>query len=139
MNTKTIATLAMLGAFGLGGAAWAADAASDTSADTFMPGIDCPGPGMMRGAGPDGRGAGFHGRRFDPNRELTADQVRVLTQAHLIRMGDDDQLKVGEVHESTAKTYTVQLLKTDGTVARTIELGKNGMPLRGGLRMQQQQ
>lgn len=133
--TKMFKTLALAGALGLGGLG--AAFAADTSAPA-QPGIDCPGPAMMRGTGPDGKGPGF-GHRVDPNRELTADQIRVLTQAHLIRMGDDDELKVGEIRESTAKTYTVQLLKADGSVARTVELAKNGMPLRGGPRMQQQQ
>lgn len=128
----TIRTLALASVLGLGGLT-AAQAADTAPAPQL--GIDCPGPGMMgKGPGP----GGMKGRRFDADRELTADQVRVLTQAHLIRMGDDAELKVGEVRESTAKTFTVQLLNADGSVARTIELAKNGMPLRGGPRGPQQ-
>lgn len=129
----TIRTLVLASVLGLGG--MAAAQAADTDAAAPQPGIDCPGPGMMgKGPGP----AGMKGRHMNPDRELTADQVRVLTQAQLIRMGDDDELKVGEVRESTAKTFTVQLVKADGSVARTIELSKNGMPLRGGPRGPQQ-
>lgn len=125
MNTmfKTMTVLGALsvGGLGLGSVAWAQ---SGDAAAAQQPGIDCPGPGpgmMGRQGGP--------GRRFDADREFTADQIRVLTEARLIRMGDDDELKVGEIRESTAKSYSVQLLKADGTVARTIELAKNGMPM----------
>ena len=133
MNT-TLKTLAVLGALSIGGAGVAL--AADNDDNLFMPG-DCGGPRMMQGAGPGagmrGAGPGMAGkergfRRFDADRELTADQVRVLTEAHLIRMGNDDEYKVGQITEGTAKTYSVQILKTDGTVARTIELQKNGMP-----------
>ncbi len=120
-KTMTVLGALSVGGLGLGEAAWAA---SDT-ATTAQPAIDCPGPGAMMGRG----GPGMGGRRFDPDRELTADQIRVITQAHLIRMGDDANFKVGEIRESTAKSYSVQLLNADGSVARTMELAKNGMPL----------
>lgn len=121
-KTMTVLGALSVGGLGLGEAAWAA---SDTTTTEQQPGIDCPGPGpgAMRG------GPGMGGRRFDADRELTADQIRVITQAHLIRMGDDDKLKVGEIRESTQKSYSVQLLNADGSVARTMELAKNGMPL----------
>lgn len=122
-KTMTVLGALSVGGLGLGEAAWAA---SDTTTTAPQAGIDCPGPGAMMGRG--GQGMGFRGR-FDPDRELTADQVRVITQAHLIRMGDDDKLKVGEIRESTQKSYSVQLLNADGSVARTMELAKNGMPL----------
>ncbi len=130
----TFQTLALAAALGFGGLA--AAQAADTAP---QPEVDCPAPMAMRGGPGMGKDGGFRGRHFDPDRELSAEQVRVLTQAHLIRMGDDGEFKVGEIRESTAKTYTVQLLKSDGSVARTLELAKNGMPLRGGPKMQQQQ
>lgn len=121
-KTMTVLGALSVGGLGLGEAAWAA---SDTT--TAQPAIDCPGPGpgAMMGRG----GPGMGGRRFDPDRELTADQIRIITEAHLIRTGDDADFKVGEIRESTAKSYSVQLLKADGTVARTMELAKNGMPM----------
>lgn len=122
-KTMTVLGALSVGGLGLGEAAWAA---SDTTTTTAQqPSVDCPGPGAMMGRG----GPGMAGHRFNPDRELTADQIRIITEAHLIRTGDDADLKVGEIRESTAKSYTVQLLKTDGTVARTMEVAKNGMPM----------
>ena len=126
-KTMTVLGALSVGGLGLGEAAWAADTATTAQ----QPGIDCPGPGggwgMRGGAGRQG-GMGFRGR-FDPDRELSADQVRVITEAHLIRMGQDTEYKVGEIKESTAKTFTVQLLNADGSVARTMEMTRNGMPM----------
>ena len=124
-KTMTVLGALSVGGLGLGEAAWAA---SDATPTAQQPGIDCPGPGqgMM---GKERGGMGFKGRHFDPDRQLSADQIRVLTEAHLIRMGNDDELKVGEIKPSGDNSYTVQLLKSDGTVARTMEIAKNGMPM----------
>lgn len=124
-SLKTLAVIAALVPM----VGFGAVALAQTSDNALQPRVDCPdfGPRMMHGE----RGPGaMKGSRFNPDRQLSTEQIRVLTQAHLIRTGSDDTLKVGEIKESGDNAYSVQILKADGTVDRTLELAKNGMPMR---------
>jgi len=150
MNTM-LKTLAVVGALTMSGAALSQAALADDD-DARAPaayGVNCPGygPGMhggrgMRdgyGPGPGmgmgygmrgGPGWGLMGGRFDAKRELTADQVRILAQAHLIRLGNDN-LKVGKVTETKDKSYEVQIVTKDNSLVNVVEISRaTGMPVR---------
>jgi len=151
MNTM-LKTLAVVGALTMGGAAvtTAAFADADDAAPAPGYGINCPGngPGMGYGPGAGMRGRGFGmmgdgagwqrphhgwnmmGGRFDAKRELSADQVRTLAQAHLIRLGNDN-LKVGKVTETKDKSYEVQIVTKDNSLVNVVEISRvTGMPVR---------
>jgi len=151
MNTM-LKTLAVVGALTMGGTALsqAALADSDDNDRGAAPGYseNCPGygPGMhgRGGMGPGygmgkGDGMGWQrphhgwnvmGGRFDAKRNLSADQVRILAQAHLIRMGNDN-LKVGKITETKDKSYEVQIVTKDNSLVNVVEISRvTGMPVR---------
>ncbi len=63
------------------------------------------------------------------NRELSADDIQTLAEARLIMLGNDN-LKVGPV-KTTEDGYSVSIVtEKSGDLVRTLELAKNGMPMR---------
>ncbi len=86
-------------------------------------------------------GDGYHGngmhrgmhhmgmmRNYDPDRVLSADDIRVLTQAHLIRMGNPN-LKVGDIKTVNDGNFMVRIVAKDGSIVNEQILDKStGMP-----------
>ncbi len=70
------------------------------------------------------------------NRELTAGQVRIVAEARLIMQGNDN-VKIGDVKE-TSDGFTVSIVTIkSGDLVRTMELAKNGMPMKAMEGMEQ--
>ncbi len=146
MNTM-LKTLAVVGALTAGGVALSLGAFAETAATSDQTGqsVDCPvrGPGMGPGAGRGYGKEGMHGRehgprggwgmlggKIDPNRVLSADQIRTIAQAHLIMMGNDN-LKIGKTTENKDKAYDVQIVTKDNSLVNTVAVSKaTGMPVR---------
>ncbi|MFK0572682.1 hypothetical protein [Endozoicomonas sp.] len=61
------------------------------------------------------------------SREFTADEVKILNEAHLIKQGNPN-VKVGTV-TSTKDGYKVTIVTKDNSLVKEIELAKNGMSL----------
>ena len=67
----------------------------------------------------------FDGKNLE--REFTADEIRTLTSAKLIRKGNPN-IKVGEV-KSTGNGYSVTIVTKDNSLVEELSLAKNGMDL----------
>ena len=61
------------------------------------------------------------------SRSYTADQIRTLNEARLIRMGNPN-VKVGQV-TPTANGYKVTIVTKENSLVEELDLAKNGMPL----------
>jgi len=138
---KTLQSLALIGALTAGGFALAGMAsAADPAAEGGAPVACQPGSGPGYGYGPMGfhrgpmggpRGFGMFGRHFDPNRVYTLDEVKILAEAHLIRLGNPN-LKLGKVIEAKDKdAYVVTIVTKDNSLVDSLEIDKHtGMPMR---------
>lgn len=60
-------------------------------------------------------------------REYSADQIRTLTQARLIRQGNNN-LQVGKI-SSTQSGFIISIVTQDGSLVEEKKVAKNGMPL----------
>ncbi len=137
MNTM-LKTIALVGALTAGGFALSQGAfAETTEAAPTGQTVQCPqmggpgkGAGMRAGMhGPRG-GWGMMAGKQDPNRVLSVDQIRIIAQAHLIMMGNDN-LKVGKIVETKNNTYEAQIVTKENSLVNTVEVGKaTGMPVR---------
>ena len=67
-------------------------------------------------------------------REYSAEDIRTLTQAKLIKRGNPN-IKVGEV-KAIDNGYSVTIVTQDDSLVREFELAKNGMPLEKFQRIQ---
>lgn len=83
-------------------------------------------PGMHMRHGGDGL--------FAPqarDRDFTADEIRTLSEAFLIRRGLDDTLKVGEITPTDKDSYLVRIVTKDDSLVREVEISKaTGRPVR---------
>jgi hypothetical protein len=81
--------------------------------------------GMMAGDGPGGFGGmGFAGGERGRDLNLSADQVRKLADAKLILAGNP-RLKVGDVKEKDANTFTVDIVTVDNALVMHREVDRH--------------
>ncbi|MBM3565833.1 MAG: hypothetical protein FJX42_06960 [Alphaproteobacteria bacterium] len=81
-----------------------------------------PGYGMGYGMG-YGRDCPFAGEQAAVDLKLTAQKVKTLLEARLIRHGNE-RLKVGQVVEKDAKTIAAEIVTVDGSLVEKIEIDK---------------
>lgn len=100
---------------------------------------DCP---FDRQGGGHGYHQGKHMRHgggygiFGPqsrDRDFSADQIRTLSEAFLLRRGLDDTLKVGDISATDRDSYIVRIVTKDDSLVREVEVSKaTGHPVRPG-------
>ena len=127
-SQKIMTALALTGALGLAALPAGADPGRgwDRGHKGYGMGMQYGGPMMAHGP----RG-GFFGRgAAATDRNLTADQVRTLAEAHLIMRGNQN-LKVGEVSETEDGTYLVEIVTQEDSLVQRVEISKaTGRPVR---------
>ena len=83
---------------------------------------------MMRGMHHPGA-MGLFGMKMGEDRNYSADQIRTLSEAFLLRLGNEN-LKVGDITETDKESYLVQVVTKDGSLVKEVEVSrKNGMPV----------
>ncbi|RED51278.1 hypothetical protein DFP90_10378 [Aestuariispira insulae] len=82
---------------------------------------------MMRG-GHFGGPMGFFGMMRGEDRNYSTEEIRILAQAFLLRLGNDN-LQVGDITVKSDESYMVRVETKDGSLVKEVEVSKkNGMP-----------